>query len=521
MPELILYGGTVLTMEPRAPTAQAVAVRGGRVLAVGESASILAMAHNHTERVDLDGCCLLPGFHDSHVHLTQHGLELDRLKLHDTQSLDEGLELVRARVAELPQGDWLLGAGFATSRWNVPDLRKEQLDAVAPHHPVFLRSQDHHSAWANSLALKRAGVHAATSDPQGGRIVRDADGSPSGLLLEHAAELVDRAVPEPARSELVRAVQRAGDDLAERGITTAHHMAYEPADHFREMGLAASRDDYPLRIWACIGEEHLEHAAPIGLATGQGGRRFTVGGAKLFVDGALGSLTAWMLEPYLGTDDTGVVIRDAEALAARLTTAIDVGFSPVIHAIGDGANRAALDALEATAAKWQAKGFRPRIEHAQHLHRDDVPRFAQLGVIASMQPQHMVFDAKRIGRRLGDRVERAYAYRALTEAGVRLVFGSDTPVTEPDVIQGLVAAALRLDSDGNEFNPSEALEVEEALAAYTRNPAFAIGRESASGRLRPGFDADLVILSDDPRKGLSGLRVEGTMVAGQWTKAFY
>ena len=238
------------------------------------------------------------------------------------------------------------------------------------------------------------GVHAGTPDPENGTILRDADGEPNGGLLEHAATLIARVVPPPDDATLAEAVRRAGEDLARLGITTVHHMAYESPDGWRMMAHAASREGYPLRVWACIDQENAEHAAAIGLATGQGGDRFMIGGAKFFADGALGSLTAWMLEPYDGTHELGMPVHGPEVLAARLPVVIDAGLTPVTHAIGDAANRAILDALEATKPLWEAKGLRPRIEHAQHLHPDDIPRFGQLGVIASLQPYHLVFDAK-------------------------------------------------------------------------------------------------------------------------------
>jgi predicted amidohydrolase YtcJ len=519
MPDFVFYGGTILTMDPRQPTAEALAVRGGRIVALGDAGTVLDMTRKDTERVDLDGCYLLPGFHDAHVHLTQHGLELSRLKLHEVPTLDEALKAIAARTAELREGEWLLGAGFAMSRWNVTRLTRQQLDGVAPKNPVFLQSQDHHSAWMNSLALELAGVHAGTPDPPEGSIERDDEGEPTGLLLERAAKLVSRAIPAPSERELHEALLRAGHDLAQLGITTVHHMAYEHAAYWRQLALAASSEDYPLRVWACIDQENVEHAAAIGLATGQGGQRFMIGGAKFFADGALGSLTAWMLEPYDATSICGTIVHGPEVLAERLPVAIDAGFAPVVHAIGDAANRAVLDALEKTLPQWQARGLRPRVEHAQHLHPDDMTRFAKLGVLASMQPIHLTFDAKRLRELLSQRLERAYAFRSLAASGAHLAFGSDTPVASPDVRLGLEAACRRRGVGGEALGEEECLTAEEALAAYTRGAAYAIGRENRSGQLRPGFDADFVIVSRDPRERFD-FEIEGTMVAGRWTKAF-
>ncbi len=523
MPNLIFRNGTILTMDPAKPEASALAVRGERILAVGGE-EVLDLSHRNTEHIDLEGRCLLPGFHDSHVHLTQHGLELHRLHLHETATLEEALTRVAERAEDLPAGSWILGSGFSMSRWGVSHLNKAELDRAAPHHPVFLQSQDHHSAWANSRALALAGVHAATPDPKSGTVVRGEGGEPSGLLLERAAHLVSGTIPEPSDAELVDALGRGGEDLARLGVTTVHHMAYEPTSYWRQLALEASREDFPVRVWACLPQEDAEHAAAIGLATGQGGPRFTVGGAKFFADGALGSMTAWMLEPYAGTDDYGVSVHGADVLAERLPLVLDAGLTPVVHAIGDAANRAVLDAFERTLPQWQQRGLRPRLEHAQHLHPDDLMRAGELGIVVSMQPYHLVFDAPQIRARLPERVGGAYAMKSLLEAGAHLALGSDTPVANPDVRLGLRAACTRAPMDASadasvdgEFNPHERLTPAQALAGYTSGAAYAISREHRSGVLREKFDADMVVLSDNPLETLN-FNVEGTMLAGSWTK---
>jgi predicted amidohydrolase YtcJ len=515
--DVLFFGGPILTQDDAQERAEAVLVRGERLACVGSLEEAGARAAPDAERVDLGGRCLLPGFHDAHVHLTQHGLDLSRLRLYDTRTLGEALERVAAREREQEPGSWIEGSGLSMSRWNVSRLDKRDLDRVSPEHPVVLRSQDGHSVWANSLALERAGIHRGTPDPEHGVIEHNEQGDLTGRLLELAVKLPGLAIPPPSEAELQRALRRAGDHLAGLGITTVHHMAYESARNWRQLALAASRDDFPVRVWACIDHEHIEAADALGLATGQGGARFTVGGAKFFADGALGSLTAWMLSPYTGTDTVGVSVHGPDLLADRFPKAIDAGLTIVTHAIGDAANRAVLDALSATRELWEAKGLRPRLEHAQHLHPDDVPRFAELGVVASMQPVHMTFDAKRIGELLAERQGWAYPTRSLLDSGAALAFGSDTPVADPDVILGLRAACAREAVDGTVLNLKEALSVDEALAAYTRGAAYAIGCEGRSGRLRKGFDADLVVLSHDPRESLDDLTVAGTMLAGSWT----
>ena len=512
----LFVGATVRTLDPRRPTAQAVAVRGGRVLAVGDEEEVRARLAPGAETVELDGATLTPGFHDAHVHLGVHGLERAQVPLGDTTSFDEAVARLRARAEDTPPGRWVLGSGFAVQRWGGTEPDRAALDAAVPDHPVLLSSQDHHGGIANGAALARAGVHAGTPDPSGGVFRRRPDGEVSGYLLENAVEQVARAVPPPTPGELRHALLDGAGSLAARGITTVHHMAYEPASHFRAMGLAARDEAFPLRVWACVPQEEIEAAAALGVATGLGGVRFEVGGAKFFVDGALGSLTAWMLEPYDGTDDVGLALTDPETLRERVAAAVDAGLTPVAHAIGDAAVRTLLDAFEATEPAWRAAGLRPRVEHAQHMHPDDVARLGHLGLVASMQPLHLTFDAPTIHTRLADREDRAYPMRSLAEAGAVLAFGSDTPVAVPDVPASLRAAIGRTGLQGLSVAPHEALTPEQAVRAYTVGAATAIGREGRSGVVRPGADADLVAWSDDPLEGrFEGLTALRTVVAGR------
>ncbi len=517
MADKIFINGVVRSMVPGREPAQALAVTGSQIDAIGSAAEVMALRGPGTEVIDLEGRCLLPGFHDSHVHLTQHGFELSQLRLDEVGTLEEAVDLVAERVDSMAPGRWLLGAGFSLQRWGVDSLHRRDLDRVSSHHPVLLRSQDHHGAWANTAALKAAAVGSHTPDPPHGTIVRDADGTPTGMLLERAFEPLRNAAPKPDRSAIRAALVRAATHLGSLGVTTVHHMAFEPVDQWRELALAASDSDYPLRVWACVPHEDIEHAAAVGLATGQGGANFAVGGAKFFADGALGSRTAWMLDPYLDRGGLGVAVDGPDTLSERVPKAIAAGLVPVVHAIGDAAVRAVVDALEAQQSVWRSLGMRPRIEHAQHVHPDDVGRLGSMGLIASMQPIHLTFDATSIRAGLSDRLERAYPMRSLKAAGATLVFGSDTPVADPDVFVGLRAACRRLGRDGPPLTSDESLGPDEALAAYTRDAAYAIGRERRSGQLRPGYDADLVLLSHDPVDGLDDLEVAWTVKAGRFS----
>jgi len=516
--DTILYG-SVITMDRSRPRASGVAIAGGRIVAVGDMEELHEVAGKDTRVVDFGSACLMPGFHDAHVHLAWHGLELGNLDLRPALSLEAAREMLRERAARTPEDAWLMAAGFALQRWGLVTIDRPEADALeraSLGRKVFIRSQDHHSAWASRAALAAAGDTGGTPTSDG-VVVLAHDGEPSGLLLEGAVDLVADVIPTPGREDLRMALERAGEHFASLGVTTVHHMAAEGPDLWRQMALTASDDAYRLRVWACIPHEDIEAAAAIGVVTNQGGRNFRVGGAKFFADGALGSRTAWMLEPYAGTDDTGMAMDGPEVLRERVPLALDAGLTPVVHAIGDAATRAALDAFEATRPQWRALGLRPRLEHAQHMHPADVARAGRLGIVASMQPVHLTFDIGSIENLLADRKDRAYAIRSLAAAGAVLAFGSDTPVAPPGVFDGLRAACRRSDGDGRRLNASEALSPDAALAAYTTGAAYAIEAEGRSGMLKPGFDADIVVLDHDPLVSLDGLSVVATMKGGAFT----
>ena len=511
MADLILHNGTVITMDPAGPHAEAVALAGGRITAAGTDADMLALRRPGTRTVDLQGATVTPGFHDAHVHLTASGQALGRPDLSTARNFEETLEIIRTAGGD----GWLLGAGFGVAALGADNLTAAALDRLWPDRPVLLRSADHHSAWLNTRALELTGIFDEHEDPPGGRIARDADGRPSGLLYEAAAGLALDRRPRSTPEELAAAARAAGDNFAALGITTVHHMAgVEEAGSWRAMADVASSGGFPVRVWACIEQENLEEAAALGLGTGHGGRLFTVGGAKFFVDGALGSSTAWLLEPYAGGTDTGIRMVEPEELNARVALAAASGFAPVVHAIGDAAVRATLDALEASRDTWQARGLRPRLEHAQHITRADVRRCAELGVIVSAQPIHLPGDAQGMDDRLGDRTGRAFVFREFLDAGVPLAFGSDAPIAPPAVPPGLAAAVERRDAAGNVFHPEQALTPAEALQAFTAGAAYAAGQETWNGRLRPGFAADLTVLDGNPLEDPGGGSVLLTLKDG-------
>ncbi len=497
----LFEGGAIRTGDPERPHATALAVRGERIVAVGETAD-LRDAFPHYARVGLDGHTVLPAFTDSHIHFAGFGLSLRRLDLRACRSLRDAVAAVAAAARAAPPDEWILGGGWDKNLW--PEDRfpgRHDLDPVSNAHPVLLRSKDGHAAWVNSSALERAGITRATRDPEGGTIVRDlATGEPSGLLAERAVHPVAALAGRPSPEALEQAILDATAAAHRAGIAAVHVM--EGGDVLSAFQRLRARGALGVRVCMMIPEESLDAAIALGVRTGFGDATLRVGGVKIFADGALGSQTASMLEPYEGQpDNRGVVVRTRQQLQALVHRAAANGIAAAVHAIGDRANRWALDALEAARPETRRWGLRHRIEHVQLLHPNDMPRLAGLGVVASMQPIHCTQDRDIADRYWGARGRYAYAFRSLVRCGTRLAFGSDAPVETLDVLAGIYAAVARRrqgEPERGAWYPEEALTAEEALRAYTEGAAYASGEEHLKGRLAPGCLADFVALSGDP-----------------------
>lgn len=528
--DIVLYNGKVYTMTEDRPRAQAVAIAGDKILAVGADRELKDMVAPHGAAIDLKGRTVVPGFIDSHIHFVEYSLGLRRIDLAGVGSKGEALSRVeeRARVAE--EGEWLLGSGWDRNLWEDGSLpTRADLDAVAPRNPVALVSKDLHTLWVNSAALAWAGITADTADPPGGKIQRDRHtGQPTGILKERAGELIQRVIGRPGQRE-IQEVLRAGIERAQRaGLTGIHDPEDEEAFiAFQEL---SRRGELGLRVYMHLAAENLEAAIRVGLRTGFGNDRLRIGGLKLYVDGALGSRTAFMLDPYCDEPhNRGIPVMDKEALGERVRRASRAGIQAVIHAIGDAANRTALDVLAEVRqleSSWPTSaGLRHRIEHVQLLHPDDIPRLACWDIIASMQPIHATADMDMVDRHWGEKRERgAYVFRRLLEAGTHLAFGSDCPVETFDPLRGIHAAVTRRRADGypgpQGWHPEERLSVEEAVRAYTMGAAYASGEEEIKGSIAPGKLADLVVLSRDiftiePMEILE-TRVEATILDGRF-----
>ncbi len=517
----LFEGGRIYTDAAGGAACAALAVCGGRVVAAGDTAELRARFPRFP-RMPLDGCAVLPAFTDSHIHLAGFGFSLRDVDLRACPSLRDAVARVAAAAREARPGAWIRGGGWDKNLWPEGRFpRRDDLDPVTGAHPVVLRSKDGHTAWVNSVALVLAGITRDTPDPEGGVIARDtATGEPTGLLAERAVHLAAAAAGRPGPADVEQAVQDAAAVLHRAGIAGVHVM--EGGDVLAACQRLRARGGLTLRVWMTIPEESLEAAAGLGLRTGFGDAVLRIGGVKIFSDGALGSQTASMLEPYDGQpDNLGVAVRTPEQLRALIGRASACGIAAVVHAIGDRANRSVLDAIEAAPPPADGTALRHRIEHAQLLHPQDLPRLASLGVIASMQPIHCTQDRDIADRYWGTRSRGAYAFRSLLRCGTRLAFGSDAPVETPDVLAGIYAAVARKrrhEPERPAWYPEERVTVAEAIHAYTAGAAYASGEERIKGRLLPGYVADFVALSRDPfavpPEELPEIRVALTVVGG-------
>jgi predicted amidohydrolase YtcJ len=488
-----------ITLSSTQPQAQAVLCVNGWVQAVGSREEMLTISPR-AEILDFRGHHLTPGLTDAHIHLVSHGFALERLDVSETKSWREATRMIGERAASLEPGTWLIGGGFSRSTWNLDGFPLAAwIDEVAPNNPVLISSRDYHTVWVNSLALKLAGIHAGTPDPEGGVIVRDDHGEPSGTLLETAMLLVRRAIPAATMTDSIRAAQAAATDMESRGFTCVHTMAYEPPESMRSMLELETRNELPLRIWASLPHADLEHLQAIGLHGGTG-NRVRLSGIKFFADGALGARTAHMLEDYVGfPGERGVIVDSGETISERGRLALELGFAPIAHAIGDAANRTVLDAFEKLAPLAKARGLRLRLEHAQHLHQKDIARFGELGVVPGMQAVHIPGDTRNINTLLGEaRASNSYAFRRLIETGATIALGSDAPIATPDINLGFAAAIDRQNSEGHSWHPEQALSRLETLQGYTCNAAFAAGWEGWYGRIAPGFAAEFTLWDGNP-----------------------
>ncbi len=531
----ILDNGIIHTLNPRQPRAEALAIRGERIVAVGSTAQVrAAVGTAHSEHIDLGGRAVIPGLTDAHVHLTWYGLSLRQVRLGDVGSLEAAVERVAAWAQGVAAGAWLRGSGWDHEAWPSRWPHRADLDRVCPDNPVMLMRKDGHSVWLNSRALVLANIGRDTPDPPGGHIQRDAAGEPTGILLEAAQDLARHAAGAPTPDERRAALRDVLREALRYGMTSVHIPPGPNSDDGHEtltdLQILYKRGELPLRCLAHIAARDLDAALALGLRSGLGDHWLRVGGIKIFADGSLGSTTAEMLEPYEDSDERGMAVLPVEELNDLVQRANQHGISVTVHAIGDRANRKVLDAI--ARARAQHNPHPPvlpnRIEHAQCMHPADIARFVELDVIASMQPLHATSDMLMADKLWGDRCATSYALRAFLEAGVTLALGSDAPVEAFNPWLGMHAAVTRQRVDGTPpqgWYPAQRIELDAALRGYCSGPAVASGEAHDKGMLAPGMLADLAVLTADPfvlpPAQLHRVAAVLTMVGGQvrWEQA--
>jgi predicted amidohydrolase YtcJ len=502
--DMILYNARIHTVDENRPTGEAMAIRDGMVLFVGSRRGAEALAGERTERVDLQGTTVIPGMVDAHVHLMGLGAALRNIDLVGTRSYDEVIPLVVARAQSTPKGEWIQGRGWDQNDWG--DTRfptHEALSRTVPDHPVYLTRVDGHAALVNAKAMELAGLTAATEDPSGGRILREVGGAATGVLIDRAQGLVARAIPEPSVHEQRQALLAAIAEANRWGLTGIHDagVGAESIDLYESV---AREGAYTIRNYVMIASDDatLQRYFSRGPQTALYDGRLWIRAIKISADGALGSRGAALIEPY--SDDpgnTGLLITPFARIEEVAVRALRQGFQVNVHAIGDRANRVTLDAFAAALQEVPTADHRFRIEHAQIIHFQDLPRFAQLDVIPSMQGSHQTSDMYWAIDRLGwTRVQGAYAWRSLLNTGVVIPNGSDFPVESPNPLISFKAFVTRQDANGwpaGGWFPDERTTRMEALKSMTLWPAYAAFMEGVSGSLTPGKYADFVVLDQD------------------------
>ncbi len=506
--EIALFNGSVATQTPSMPLAQAVAIGKGNVLAVGANDDILNLAGAATQKIDLDGRLVVPGFIDTHIHFYEWALKRQGVRLDDLTCLGDLLARVGQAADSRPPGQWIMGQGWNETDWTERHMpNRAALDRAAPDHPVLLWRCDLHLAAANSAALKLAGIDAATPDPPEGRIEHDATGEPTGILRELAINLVRHTVAPPDAGQVMEAFDDATHALHRRGVTGIHDVRLM-ADHdgaraFQTFQQLDREDRLALRSWVTLPGDRLDDIIRLGLKTGFGNDRLRVGHVKFFSDGGMGARTAWMIDPFLDAG-CGMPLMEMDVLADDIRRADGAGLSTMVHAVGDRANRELVAIFEGLESKRAQSGspapaIPHRIEHVQMIRPEDADRLRNLNVALCVTPANMVLDMNLIDRAVGEKGKWTYAFRRLMETGTPVMFSSDCPVCDPAPLAGIHAAVMRQRADGTPaggWHPHNRVTVAQAVQAYTATPA-AVHRAFDLGRIAAGSKADLAVIGEN------------------------
>jgi predicted amidohydrolase YtcJ len=524
---LIVTNAAVYTVDKQHPKAEAVAVIGDRIVAIGSRADIDWWRGPQTKVIDAGGKLLLPGFNDAHVHFMQGGAQLAQVQLTDAADPTDFARRIAAQVKKTPKGEWILGGQWDETKWPKPQLpTKDLVDPVTDDIPLFVERYDGHEALANSAAMKLAGVAAKTPDVPGGVIVRDASGNPTGVFKDAAMALIYKAIPPRTHEQRLRAARGALKHAASLGVTSVQHMNPEFPDVAAYSELA-EKGELTTRIYAVPMETDWRDQSKVGLRHAWGSSYLRLGAVKGYADGSLGSRTAYMFEPF--TDDPGNrgllsdEMHPPSAMRDRLMEADAAGLQLRVHAIGDRAVSMTLDIFADIEKEHGYHDQRFAIEHAQHMAQKDFERFAKLHVIASMQPYHAIDDGRWAETRLGhERARYSYAWRSFLDHGVTLAFGTDWPVAPLDPMLGIYAAVTRATLDGKNpggWIPEEKITLPEAIEAYTIGAAFAEFQENEKGSITPGKLADMVIVSDNifdlKPEAIRNVKVKTTILGGK------
>jgi predicted amidohydrolase YtcJ len=520
--DLIIYG-RVWTGDAARPAAEAVAVRGDRIMAVGMRHAMLDYVGRNTRVIENGRNLVMPGFEDAHTHFLSGGFQLVSVDLRDADTPDEFVRRIAAYANSIPPDHWILGGDWDHERWPGSTLpRHDWIDSVTPGKPVFVTRLDGHMGVANAEALRRAHIDRRTRDPAGGLIVRDAGGEPTGVLKDNAMDLVFAVIPAPPEATTDSALQRAMRHAASLGVTSVHLMG--DWSDFAALRRARARNAMITRVRVYVPLSDWRRLADTVRVIGRGDAWLSWGGLKGFMDGSLGSTTAAFYAPYLDAPGSrGLLVTDSARRRQEVLSADSAGLQIAVHAIGDRANAMILGFYEEAAGRNGPRDRRFRVEHAQHLRAEDIPRFGRLGVVPSMQPYHAIDDGRWAANRLDTaRLRGTYAFRSLLDGGARLAFGSDWTVAPLDPVQGVYAAVTRRTIDGRNpggWFPEQRISVEETLRAYTLGVAYAGFAEEQTGQLRPGMQADIVLLDRDLLRerpdALDQARVVATVVAGR------
>lgn len=525
-PSLVLVNARIWTGDSSRPWAEALAIDGSTISLVGSNDEVKAAAGT-APVIDAAGRLVVPGFIDAHVHFLDGGFRLASVQLRDAKTREEFVERIKQFAATVPEGTWITGGDWDHTLWGGELPAKDWIDAATPKHPVWVNRLDGHMALANTAAMTAAGITARTAEVPGGEIVRARRGEPAGVFKDNAMSLIDKVVPAPSAEMQDRALQAAMKYVNERGVTTVHNMgSWSDLDTFARGAKASS---LTTRIYAAVPLADWEKlrdavaAKTYGGADGRGDDWLHIGLLKGFVDGSLGSHTAAFHKPFNDApQDSGLLVNTPENLYAWVAGADKAGLHVTVHAIGDRANGLLLDIYEKVQKENGARDRRFRVEHAQHLAEQDIPRFAQLSVIPSMQPYHAIDDGRWAEKYIGERIGTTYAFRSLLDARAQLAFGSDWFVAPPAPLEGIYAAVTRRtidDRNPDGWVPQQKITVEEALRAYTATAAYASFDESTKGVIAAGKLADLVMIDRDiftiPPEQIRDAKVQLTIVGGK------